>query len=103
MQPWRLAFLIGFLGLCLCAKRITAQSPTWEQLNEAGSLATHSGHYTEAEKPYREALKLAEEFGSEDARLAVSLNNLAIACQGEGKNSEAEELLQRALVANTQV
>src|SRR5213594_2030633 len=52
------------------------QETSWEKATKAGTQQLKQGHYSEAEKSYLEALAEAEEFGSNDARLAYSLSNL---------------------------
>ncbi len=50
----------------------------WEDLNKKSVELFQKGLHSEAVAAAKEALKVAEEsFGSEDARVATSLNNLA--------------------------
>lgn len=69
----------------------------WESYKNAGLEALAQAHYLEAEESLLAALKEAEKFGDQDIRLATSLNNLANLYRAQGKHSEVEPLLQRAL------
>ena len=62
-----------------------------------GQKAYQQGHYDEAQRNFESALKEAEQFGSDDARLATSLNDLASVYKAQGKYAEAEPLHKRAL------
>ncbi|MBY0358710.1 MAG: tetratricopeptide repeat protein [Candidatus Obscuribacterales bacterium] len=69
----------------------------WNDLIEAGNQAYENGKIPEAEVKFLAALEIAEKFGEEDHRLALSLNNLAAIYHAEGKYTMAEPLYQRAL------
>ncbi len=63
----------------------------------AGVTAYEQGNYVEAVKQTKAALSAAEAFGPQDPRLATSLNNLAVLYYAQGKYTEAEPLIERAL------
>ena len=75
----------------------TAQENLWETFIKAGMDAYRQGNYAEAEKQFIAAHEEAENFGSEDLRLATSLNNLAELYDNQGKYAKAEPLYQRSL------
>ncbi len=77
--------------------QVSAQGKGWEALNATGVEAYQRGDYTDAEKQWDAALKAAEEFGSEDPRLATSLSNLAGLYYAQSRYAEAEPLLKRSL------
>ena len=75
-----------------------AQERSWESYYEAGLEALEQARYAEAEDLFLAALEEAEKFGEQDPRLAMSLNNLALLYEDQGKNAEAGPLHERALV-----
>lgn len=70
---------------------------TWEWFNEKAKLVSEKGDYAGAEVYLMEALKKAEEFGSQDPRLLNNLTNLTGIYQKQGKFTEAEPLLKLVL------
>ncbi|HEY9792895.1 MAG TPA: tetratricopeptide repeat protein [Candidatus Obscuribacterales bacterium] len=70
---------------------------TWKQTVEAGNEAYANGRVAQAEVHFLDALKEAESFGENDARLALSLNNLAAVYHTQGKYTMAEPLYTRSL------
>ena len=54
------------------------------------------GHYQQAESAFAGGLHIAESFGSNDPRLATSLNNLAEVLRALGKYQDAEPLYRHA-------
>jgi tetratricopeptide (TPR) repeat protein len=85
------------VGLLCLAIETACAGATWEMHATSGVKAFQQGDYTEAEKQYTAALRKAEEFGSQDPRLATSLSNLALLYEAQGRYAEAEPLHQRAL------
>jgi tetratricopeptide (TPR) repeat protein len=88
--------LIGVVCLCFSA---AGQSSSWESHMDAGDNAFSAKHYSDAEQAFREALKLAEKFKSDDPRLAVNLIKLAESFNNQSKREEAEAAAKRSLVA----
>jgi tetratricopeptide (TPR) repeat protein len=76
---------------------------TWKATVEAGNEAMASGRVAQAEVHFLDALKEAETFGEGDARLALSLNNLAAVYHTQGKYTMAEPLYTRSLEIKTRV
>ncbi len=72
IMSWLLVVLLALVVLAGCKRT------DWESNKTAGNKAYQEGKYTEAEKLYFAVLKEAEGFGSQDPRLATSLNNLAL-------------------------
>ena len=85
------------LGILCLASFAVAQDTAWEKLNAAGMKAHQEGRYAAAEQHLTAALKQAEKFGEQDARLATSLNNLAELYHAQGKYAGAEPLYHRSL------
>ena len=94
-EPW---LIIAALCLMAWPRSLFSQAiEQWEKaMNEADRLR-HLGQYQEAEKSYLSALEEAAKFGSQDPRLAKSLNDLAAVYKRQGKYTEAEPLYYRAL------
>jgi len=83
--------IIGFV-----ATRYLSNS-AWKENTEAERKAFREGRYLEAVNFAQAALKEAESFGSQDARLATSLHNAGELYTRLERYAEAEGLLQRAL------
>jgi hypothetical protein len=82
----------------LYAPPLPAQESRWNELNAQVLVLYQQGKYTEALPIAAEALKVAEAtFGPDDARVAITLNNLAMICIKQGRYAEAESLFQHAL------
>lgn len=69
----------------------------WDMYNKSGKTHMRLGNLAEAEKMLKAALDVGQEFGSEDPRLSISLNNLARLYLGQKRYEEAENLCSRAL------
>jgi CHAT domain-containing protein/Tfp pilus assembly protein PilF len=85
--------------------RQTAEEPfnlkgaTWDMLHATVERLTKQGHYEEAVRVAREALKIAEEkFGPDHPKVAISLNDLAEVYRKQARYAEAEPLYKRMLV-----
>ena len=92
---WRMK-LSGAL-LCLLVSASCSPESSWEQTLQAGQQALGQGKEQEAVRLLTAAVAQAEAFGKSDARLGLSLSNLAQAYAMYGKYVEAEPLYQRAL------
>ena len=68
------------------------QSTNWESDTAAGLKALKQGHYGEAEKLFLAALE-----NEDGSRLAISLDNLAVLYQAQGKYAKAEPLFKRSV------
>ena len=74
------------------------RSNDWAEVSSAGVRATEEGRFPEAERLFRDALQLSEQFPEGDARRATSLNNLAFTLHAQGHYAAAEPLYREALV-----
>ena len=70
---------------------------TWLQQLSAGQEALEGRLYPEAEGLFRDAVKTAETFGVQDARLPYTLSLLAYALRAQGKRQEFTTTVQRAM------
>ena len=94
--PLRIFLLAGlFLS---CTVPTFAQEQLWKELQIKVSMLYRQGRYSEAAKVAEEALKVAEKtFGSDDPRVATSLNNLGFVYKVQARYIEAEPLFKRSL------
>ncbi len=76
--------------LCLCGPTLFAQSPQVQEAFQRGALAMHNGRSADAEKAFRDAVRLAPELA--DAHL-----DLGLVLGREGKQEEAVRSLGRAV------
>jgi tetratricopeptide (TPR) repeat protein len=101
MQIPKQLLLVTFSGVILATLSSTlwgqSSNSSWEEFNQAGTDASEREQYDQAEKNWVEALKIAEGFGSDDLRLATSLNSLAGLYFYQEKYVAAEPLYKRAL------
>ncbi len=98
---WFILVLAVCAGLSLSGTA-RADEALWQKHMRAGMQAYQRGQYAEAAKLFEAALKETEEFGPEDPRLALSLNELALLYQAQGKYAQAEPLYKRALAVAEQ-
>ncbi len=85
--PFFLLFPIGAL----------TEDSLWQKTNSEGRELREQGRYDEAEKAGLLALTEAGNFGPEDYRVAISLNELAVLYHLRGRLDAAEPLYRRAL------
>ncbi len=90
--------LAGLACLALWPVPGLAQGGSWESYIAAGQEAYRRADYAEADKQFMAALKQAERFGPQDARLATSLNGLASLYRSLGRYADAVTYYQRAYV-----
>jgi tetratricopeptide (TPR) repeat protein len=76
---------------------MTAPGQLWQMYTDSGKAYLRMHQHKEAENMLASALQVAEQFGSEDPRLSVGLNNMARLRQAQKRYAEAEQLYNRAL------
>ena len=83
---------IGFLVVLLLALAAPAwgQDGEWLELSRAGLRATAEGRFAEAERLFRDARRVGEQFPADDPRRATSVNNLAYVLHAQGRYLAAE-------------
>lgn len=79
------------------AAPLSAQGTRWEHYMAEGVKAYQQGQETNAEMFYLAALEDVENAGSDDPRLAATLNTLAVLYHAQRKYSQAESFYQRVL------
>jgi len=82
---------------------LTETESRWQTQNDAALRALEQGQFREAEVSLLAAIREAEHFGSLDARLASSLNNLAEVYHAQKNYAAAEPLHKRALAIREKV
>jgi tetratricopeptide (TPR) repeat protein len=89
-----IAFSVALLFIAGTAR---AQETTWRTVMDEALARDLSGDLAGALGGYREAVRLAEQFGPSDQRLWASLNMLAIGCYESGMAAEAAQTYNRLL------
>jgi CHAT domain-containing protein/tetratricopeptide (TPR) repeat protein len=69
----------------------------WQAHIDAGKTAYRAGDYRSAIGSFEAALREAESFGANDLRLAISLNNVALLYQEQGRYADAQPISHRSL------
>lgn len=102
---WRCLALVAALVTATVGSWLSAagQESTFDRATRAGFAAYRDGNDAQAEEWLRRALGEAESFPKDDSRLPKALHNLAMLLSSEGKLSEAEELIRRALAIREEV
>jgi len=95
--------LVGILCVVFVSIQACTQETQWDKHMAAAAKAYRQGHYGDAEKSIKAALKEAERFGPQDPRLATTLHNLGELYQVQGKYAEAEPLYKRSLAIREKV
>jgi len=89
--------IVGLLVLPFSFAVVSCQGNRWDKYLADGAKAFEQHRYDEAEKWLKAALNEAEGFGSNDPRLATTLDDLAEVYHAQGKDAEAEPLYKRSL------
>ena len=69
----------------------------WKERMERGQELERAANYSQASAAYRDAVKIAEPFGSRDRRLLAALNSLGLAYDKMGRFADGESCIRRAL------
>jgi tetratricopeptide (TPR) repeat protein len=94
----RVKIILMMMLIVLLVLPSCGQKESWEELNAKVAVLYQQGRYLEASNVAEEALKVAEEtFGLKHINVALSLDNLAVLYQDQGKYAEAEPLFKRAM------
>jgi tetratricopeptide (TPR) repeat protein len=94
MKVWGTGWLMVAGAVMLAAQ----SKPPADDWNERGLAATGRGEYAEAERLYRESIRLWQEMGTQyEGHTAVAMANLAEALCAEGKWTDGVRTLSKAL------
>jgi|GEM_PF-645840 len=91
------ALIVAVIGSLLYLKTDFLPTQNWEHHYDSGWTAFGEKNYAEAEKQFRDTLKLAEKFPQDDPRLRLTLNSLAETYRSQAKYREAEPFYKRIL------
>lgn len=92
--------VIAMVGVSFFAGRVSTggSQEQYQRFDADGTTALETGHYSEAEYNFSQAVKLAEQNGIKDNQpLFESLINLATVYQKENKNELAEDLYKSTI------
>jgi len=94
----RYLILSGLFALIMLTPVLAEDSDAaWKSDFDAGNAAYGKAQYQEAERLLSKSAAAAEAFGPQNARLAASLNSLALVYDDQGKFTNAESMYKRAL------
>ena len=98
MRARRLLLQSLFVGFILfgTTQRAFAQVQLWSSYRNAGTIQFKAGNYAEAERLVRLALLTTESFNLGGSRVAMTLNDLGLIYEAQGRYSEAESVYDRA-------
>src|SRR5262245_57862929 len=101
MTPRPMTVILSLLvsGLAWCATAAADPMPPdpWQHIAEDAKKAHKNGDKAQAEKLLQQSLQEAEKLGPEHPAVAVCLHNLSRLFTEQGKFTEAEPLMQRAV------
>jgi tetratricopeptide (TPR) repeat protein len=80
----------------------TNRGDAWTERMERGQELERAANYNQASAAYRDAVKIAEPFGSGDRRLLGALNSLGLAYDKMGRFADGERCIRRALAVLAQ-
>jgi tetratricopeptide (TPR) repeat protein len=90
-------FLFAVFAIIFGCNLASAQDSSWEEATRAAARAETQGRSAEARQFYQDAVREAEEVGSDDWRVATSLADLGDFYYRQTDYSEAEALFRRGL------
>lgn len=93
---------LAVLSFVLFCVRVNAQV-SWEGLMSSGVRAMEDNRLQDAEKAFRDAIKLVEDSWQENPRWAASVNNLGALYEKQGFVDQAEPLYQQSLEAREKI
>ena len=92
------ASVVFVTSFCLTDTMALADNGDWDKLIDSGQKAYQQKNYAEAEHNFADAAAKAEASGANDT-LGLSLNDLALALEAQGKLADAEQMYKRAIAA----
>jgi len=104
MQPMARVWICVSAALFLVsAGRGFGEVDRWLNYTSEGTHFREQGRYSDAERRYLDAYRLAADSGERSDRLVVSLSHLAVVYRDEGRYGDAEIFARRALEVRRQV
>jgi len=97
LHPGDVSPVLKVGGDYILLQLIKPEEARWQEEMAAGRQAFQQKRYTDADRSFQAAIRDAERFGPQDARLGASLNSLGIVYFAETNYAAAEPLYKRAL------
>jgi tetratricopeptide (TPR) repeat protein len=97
LQPGAVSAVTRVGGRFVLLKRTTAEEDRWRSQLDSAADALQKGRYSEALSLFLTAVQQAEKFGTQDVRLAESLNGLAEVYRCEQNHAAAEPRARQSL------
>jgi tetratricopeptide (TPR) repeat protein len=97
LRPGTVSAVTRIAGGFILLKRTTAEEDRWRLQHDAATAALQQGRYSEAASLFLEAVQQAQKFGTEDVRLAESLNGLAQVYRYQQNHTAAEPRARQSL------
>ncbi len=97
---WRLLWCLNLALIFIHAiltPAISFGQSSWEDKNRAGEKAFREGHLAEASRLFTQALADAQQFGTNDVRLAPIYNNLALVSLVQNDFIASESLFEKSI------
>jgi tetratricopeptide (TPR) repeat protein len=92
-----ISILVGLIFLTSFSVVTLAEDMIWKRYNAAGISEYQKGHYANAEKYLKKAIKRAKTFEPNDPRLSISLNYLGLVHHVRAEYEQAEQAYKQAL------
>jgi tetratricopeptide (TPR) repeat protein len=97
LKPGEVSAVTRAAGGFVLLKRTTAEEDRWRLQNDNAAGALQQGRYSEAASLFLAAVQQAQKFGTQDVRLAESLNGLAQAYRYQQNHAAAEPRARQSL------
>ena len=97
LKPGAVSAVTRVAGGFVLLKRTTAEEDRWRSQHDDAAGALQQGRYAEAASLFLAAVQQAERFGTEDVRLAESLNGLAQVYRYQQNHAAAEPMARQSL------
>src|SRR5262245_28453103 len=97
MKPGAVSAVTRVGGRFVLLKRTTAEEDRWRSQHDSAADALQKGRYSEAVSLFLTAVQQAEKFGTQDVRLAESLNGLAQVYRCQQNHAAAEPGVRQSL------
>jgi len=97
LKPGAVSAVTQVGGRFVLLKRTTAEEDHWRSQHDNAADALQQGRYSEAASLFLDAVQQAEKFGTQDVRLAESLNGLAQVYRYQQNHAAAEPRARQSL------
>jgi tetratricopeptide (TPR) repeat protein len=97
LKPGAVSAVTRVAGGFVLLKQTTPEEDRWRVQQDNAAAALQQGRYSEAASGFLAAVQQAQQFGTQDVRLAESLNGLAQVYRYQQNHAEAEPNARRSL------